>query len=349
MLRHVAFLLAALSILGLTASAAQTLDVYFIDVEGGQSTLIVTPAGQSLLVDTGFAANNFNDASNRGRDARRIIAAARDAGIKRIDYLLTTHFHADHDGGVTDVVAQIPIDTFIDHGTVPAEAERGVPGTLDAFAAYAAARSKGRGHIEAQPGDRIPLKGVDALIVSSAGKTIRSPVLGKGTANSSCGASPIPAQDVYENPRSTGFVLAFGQFRFLDVGDLSGKPLFDLVCPSDLVGPVDVYLVAHHGGSDAGDPATLAAFRPRVAILNNGPTKGGAAETFAMLHANTGVDVWQLHRSVNRGVNNFAETQIANLDDSTSHWIKISASSDGSFRVTNGRTGFSKDYPRHSK
>jgi competence protein ComEC len=349
MLRHVAVLLAALSLLVFTATAAQTLDIYFIDVEGGQSTLIVTPAGQSLLVDTGFAANGFNDTSNRGRDARRIISAARDAGLKRIDYLLTTHFHADHDGGVTDVVAQIPIDTFIDHGTVPTEAERGVRGTMDAFAAYAAARAKAHGHIEAQPGDRIPLKGVDALIVSSGGKTISTAVQGKGARNPSCGASPIPAQDIYENPRSTGFVLGFGEFRFLDVGDLSGKPLFDLVCPFDLVGSVDVYLVAHHGGSDARDPATLAAFRPRAAILNNGATKGGAAETFAMLHDRPGVDVWQLHRSMNRGTNNFAENQIANLDESTSHWIKISASSDGSFRVTNGRTGMSKDYSKRDK
>jgi competence protein ComEC len=347
MQRYVVFLLAALSLLVLTATAAQTLDIYFIDVEGGQSTLIVTPAGESLLVDTGFAANNFNDTSNRGRDARRIVAAARGAGLKRIDYLLTTHFHADHDGGVTDVAAQIPIDTFIDHGTVPPEAERGVPGTLAAFSAYTAVRSQARRHIEAQPGDRIPLEGVDALIVSSAGHTIRKVIQGEGARNSSCRTSPIPAQDIYENPRSTGFVLRFGEFRFLDLGDLSGKPLFDLVCPSDLVGPIDVYLIAHHGGADAADPATLAAFQPRAAILNNGATKGGAAQIFAMLQDRSRLDVWQLHRSMNPGANNFSEPQIANLDETTGHWIKINASADGSFRVTNGRTGFSKEYPKH--
>src|SRR5262249_36159313 len=220
--RHIACVIAALSVLVFTATAAKTLDIYFIDVEGGQSTLIVTPVGQSLLVDTGFAATGFNDTSNRGRDARRIVAAARDAGLKRIDYLLTTHFHADHDGGITDVEAQIPIDTFVDHGTVPPEAERGVPGTLAAFEAYTAVRSRAHPHIVAEPGDRIPLEGVDALIVSSAGQTIRKAIHGKGARNSSCGTSPIPAQDIYENPRSTGFVLRFGEFRFLDLGDLSG-------------------------------------------------------------------------------------------------------------------------------
>jgi len=346
MLRHIACVIAALSVLVFTATAAKTLDIYFIDVEGGQSTLIVTPVGQSLLVDTGFAATGFNDTSNRGRDARRIVAAARDAGLKRIDYLLTTHFHADHDGGITDVEAQIPIDTFVDHGTVPPEAERGVPGTLAAFEAYTAVRSRAHRHIVAEPGDRIPLEGVDALIVSSAGQTIRKAIQGKGARNSSCGTSPIPAQDIYENPRSTGFVLRFGEFRFLDLGDLSGKPLFDLVCPSDLVGAIDVYLVAHHGGADAADPATLAAFQPRVAVLNNGETKGGAAQIFAMLHGRSDLDVWQLHRSMNAGVKNFSEPQIANLDEKTGHWIKINASPDGSFRVTNGRTGFSKNYPK---
>src|SRR6266699_2202106 len=153
------------------AHAAKTLDIDFIDVEGGQSTLIVTPAGQSLLVDTGFAANGFNHTSNRGRDPRRIVAAARSAGIKRIDFLLITHFHADHDGGVVDLATQIPIDTFIDHGDVPAEAEQGVNGTLDAFNAYAAVRARGH-HLQPKPGDRLPLKGVAAYVVSSAGESL---------------------------------------------------------------------------------------------------------------------------------------------------------------------------------
>jgi hypothetical protein len=156
----------------------------------------------------------------------------------------------------------------------------------------------------------------------------------------------VPAQDSYENPRSTGFVLRFGEFRFLDLGDLTGKPLFDLVCPADLVGPVDVYLLAHHGGADAAEPATLAAFRPRLTVLNNGARKGGAAATFKMLQSIPDVDVWQLHRSQNPEVENFRDEQIANLDESTGYWIKLNANADGSFRVTNGRTGVTKSYSK---
>ena len=329
----------------ISSLAAKTLDIYFIDVEGGQSTLIVTPAGQSLLVDTGFAANGFNDTSNRGRDARRIVAAARTAGINRIDFLLITHFHADHDGGVVDLAKQIPIDTFVDHGEPGAEAEKGVSGTLDAFNAYAAVRATGH-HLQPKPGDRLPLKGVEAMVVSSAEQTLVKAINGAGRRNASCGASEIPAQEKYENPRSTGFVLRFGSFRFLDVGDLSGKPLFALVCPNDLVGPVDAYLVAHHGGPDVADPATFAAFMPRAAVLNNGATKGGDAAVFKMLHGFPSIDTWQLHRSENPGAVNFFDERIANLDETTGHWLKLSANSDGSFRVTNGRTGAAKNYPK---
>jgi len=323
---------------------AKTLDIYFIDVEGGQSTLIVTPRGESLLVDTGFAANGFDDTSNRGRDAQRIVAVVRAAGLKRIDYLLTTHFHADHDGGVTDVMAQIPIETFIDHDNVLPEAEQGSPGTLEAFRAYAAARAKARRHIIAKAGDRLPLKHMHAVIVSSAGKVIDKPILGPPKPNAVCAPSPMAAQDIYENPRSTGFVLQFGKFRFLDAGDLTGKPLFDLVCPLNLIGEVDAYLVAHHGGPDAADPATFAGFNPRIVLLNNGSTKGGAADMFRLLHRLTGFDVWQLHRSLNADSENFADERIANLDEATSHWIKLSANADGSFRVTNARTGIVLQY-----
>jgi beta-lactamase superfamily II metal-dependent hydrolase len=247
---------------------------------------------------------------------------------------------------VEDVAAQIPIDTFIDHGTVLPAAEETVPGTLEAFKAYAAVRARARRHVQARPGDHIPLKGVDLTIVSSGGSTIDKPLKDAGDRNAVCPATPLPAQEIHENPRSTGFVMRFGQFTFLDIGDLSGKPLFDLVCPDNLIGHIDVYLVAHHGGADAAEPATLSALRPRLALLNNGETKGGAAATFKMLHGYPGTDVWQLHQSRNAGADNFQASQIANLDGSTSHWITLRASDDGSFRVTNGRTGDSKEFPR---
>jgi competence protein ComEC len=345
-----AALVAASAIVAPTARAARaTLDVYFIDVEGGQATLIVTPAEESLLIDAGFpgdgAFSSIPGDPSRARDAQRVLAAARDAHLARIDYLLTTHFHADHDGGIPELAQLIPIRTFIDHGSVLPDAETNVPGTLAAFARYAAVRAKA-GHLEPAPGDRLPLKGLETIVVSAAGSTITKPLAGAGTPTQGCGASPFPPDEPHENPRSTGLQLRFGAFRLLDVGDLTGPPLFALACPAALVGPVDVYLVAHHGGADAADPATFAAFRPRVAILNNGSVKGGTAETLAALHAAHGVDVWQLHRSARPEARNFADDHIANLDESTAHWIVVRARRDGSFAVTNGRTGATQQYPR---
>ena len=330
-------------------AAPKSLDIYFIDVEGGQATLIVTPAGESLLVDTGFPGSGAFDSTpgdpRQARDAPRIVAAARDAGVTRIDYLLITHFHADHAGGVVELAQELPIGTFIDHGPVPPQAEENVPRPHALFDAYAAVRAKGR-HLEPKPGDRIPLKGVDARVVSAAGRTITRPLAGSGGRTGQCAAKGPPAQEIHENPRSTGFRLRFGRFRFLDLGDLSGDPLDALACPPNLVGPVDVYLVAHHGGADAADPATLAAFAPRIAVLNNGARKGGAPETLAALRRATGIDdVWQLHRSEVQGSENFADERIANLDETAAHWIKVSAKEDGSFTVTNGRTRATQAYP----
>jgi competence protein ComEC len=328
-------------------AARGTLDIYFIDVEGGQSTLIVTPAGQTLLVDTGFPSDgtfaSLPGDPRQARDANRIVAAARAAGVTRIDNLLITHFHADHDGGVVELAQLMPIRTFIDHESPDPQAEAGVAGTTAAFERYAAVRAKGR-HLVPKPGDRIPLTGVEAVVVSSAGVTLQKPLRGAGRANPACGATAPPAQEKIENPRSTGFRLRFGRFTFVDVGDLSGAPLFALVCPNTLIAPVDVYLVAHHGGSDAADPATFSGLAPRVAIVNNGATKGGAPELLAAVHQARLEDAWQLHRSAASGAQNVPDDRIANLDESAAHWIKVSAKGDGSFTITNGRTGATRSY-----
>jgi competence protein ComEC len=327
------------------AAAAKALDIYFIDVEGGQSTLLVTPR-ESLLIDTGWAGNGTPTAKpgnpNQSRDAQRIVAAAAAAGLTQIDYVLITHFHPDHDGGVVELAQLMPVRHFIDHGTPAAEAQKDYQ---DSFLAYLAVRNKVP-HIEPRPGDRLPLTGIDAVVVSSAASTITKPVAGAGDVNATCGQSAPPPGDPYENPRSTGILVRYGKFRFLDVGDLSGQPLFDLACPKSLVGPVDVYVVAHHGGPDVSDPALFAAFRPRVAIMNNGVKKGGALATYdTMRHVSGLEDVWQLHRSEAAGEKNFTADHIANLDESTAHWIKLSANEDGSFRVMNARTGDYKTYP----
>jgi hypothetical protein len=202
--------------------------------------------------------------------------------------------------------------------------------TLALFQDYQAARE--RRHLTPN-GDRLPVSGVDAVVVSSGGRTIAEPLTGAGGRNPACGNSARAAQEIVENPRSTGVLIQFGRFRFLDVGDLTGAPLFDLACPRDLIGPVDVYLVAHHGGADAADLATLAAFRPRVAVLDNGARKGAGPEMLTMLRGVAGLDSWQLHRSVLDGAANAPDERLANLDETTAHWIKVSAKDDGSFRM----------------
>ena len=330
------------------APAARTLDIYFIDVEGGQSTLVVTPAGQTLLIDAGFPSTGTFDSRpgdpTSARDPQRILEVAKRAGVSRIDYLLVTHFHGDHVGGVPELAQLMPIDAFIDHGGVTDQAES-VAGTFAMHRAYAAVRAKGR-HLEPKPGDRLPLNGMDATVVSTAGATIAGALVGAATgANPTCSPPGIPAQEVTENPRSTGVMLQFGKFRFLDVGDLTGAPLYSLACPSDRLGLVDVYLVAHHGGADASDPSMFAAVRPRVAILNNGARKGGASETLKTLHTLSGTDTWQLHRSEVPGAVNFVDERIANLSEATANWIVIRAREDGSFAVTNHRTGATTPYP----
>ncbi|MBL0171215.1 MAG: MBL fold metallo-hydrolase [Gemmatimonadaceae bacterium] len=330
-------------------AASRTLDIYFIDVEGGQATLIVTPAGESLLIDAGFP-NEGTFASKPGdpteaRDPQRILAAAHDAGINRIDYLMITHFHGDHVGGVVELSQLLPIRAFIDHEAPLPEAEAAVSGTQLLYNAYLTRRARAT-HLQPKPGDRLPLKGIDAIIVSAAGQTLTSPLKGAGAVNASCAGTGLPAQEHTENPRSTGVRLAFGKFRFLDVGDLTGPPLFALTCPRNLVGESDVYLVAHHGGLDAADAAMFKAVNPLVAVINNGPLKGGSAQTMATLHQLPAIDTWQLHRSLMPGVLNMPDARVVNVDESTSAWIKLSAKADGSFTVTNGRTGDTKAYHR---
>jgi competence protein ComEC len=350
--KQIGWLLVAIAMVSIPRSASaqrRTLDIYFIDVEGGQSTLIVTPAGESLLIDGGFPGADGTFASvsgdpHKARDANRVLAAARAAGITRIDDLLITHYHADHFGAIPELAQLIPIRTFIDHAAPEPDAESRVPGTLAAYERYAAVRAKGK-HLLPKPGDHLPLRGVDVTVVSAAGATITTPLPGAGGANTACGNPAVDAQEPTENPRSTSIRLRYGRFTFLDVGDLTGAPLRALACPTNMIGPTDVYLVAHHAGPDAADLATFAAFAPRVAILNNGTHKGGSAEVLAALHKVSGLeDAWQLHRSLPPGPRFFADDRVANLDESTAYWIKVSARSDGSFTVTNARTGATKAY-----
>jgi beta-lactamase superfamily II metal-dependent hydrolase len=329
-------IVAVLALLAFLAGG-KTLDVYFIDVEGGQATLIVTPAGQSLLVDAGYP-------GQMGRDPDRIMAAVRDAGLTRIDYLVITHLHEDHNGGAAELSRRIPIGTFVDYGS-PVESTKEV---VAAFADYEAARSRSR-HVVAKAGDRLPLEGVTVDVVSADGMTLPAPLEGAGQRNPACEGFERPPDARGENPRSIAIRLRFGAFRFLDAGDLVASKMADLVCPVNLIGDIDAYLVAHHANSDVSLPAVFEAIRPRVAIANNGPWKGATPPTMTALHElRNPTDVWQLHRTINYGAENFPENFIANLGfeaaDGAS-WIKLSATQDGAFSVANGRTGWTKNYP----
>jgi beta-lactamase superfamily II metal-dependent hydrolase len=322
-------------LLASAASGRKALEIIFIDVEGGASTLVVTPAGQSLLIDAGYGGRG-------GRDPARILAAAADAGIDRIDYLLITHFHNDHVGGVPELAARIPIGTFIDYGE-PMGTDRMAIG---AFRAYEPVRAE-NARVQPRPGDRLPLDGIEATVVSAGGVLLSEPLPGGGLRNDACAGAENHREDGTENFRSIGVMLQFGSFRFLALGDLSGNTLTKLVCPTNLLGETSVYLVAHHGDYDTNVPALYAALRPRVAIMNNGATKGGSPDSFKTLHAQPAVeDLWQLHESRNARVVNSSEELIANVDEGTTGYpIRLIAFADGSFRIVNGRTGFARTYP----
>jgi len=310
------------------------LDVFFIDVEGGQATLFVTPAGESMLVDAGWA-------GFEGRDAGRIEAAAKQAGVSRLDYLLVTHYHADHVGGVPEIARRLPVRTFVDHGATVEQGER--PAAL--FNAYVDATASGK-RLQVKPGDTLPLSGVDVRVVSSGGDLLNRPLPGAGAPNPLCRDFKPLEEDKTENARSVGVVLTYGNFRMIDIGDLTWNKEHDLVCPNNLLGNVDLYLTTHHGLDISGSPAVVHALRPRVAIMNNGAKKGGTRPAWQTVRDSPGLlDFWQLHFAVDAGADhNTAEPLIANLDETTGYGIKVSVQRDGSFTVTNARNGHAKTY-----
>lgn len=315
--------------------AAGVLRVYFIDTEGGQSTLFVSPSGQTMLVDTG-------NLDPPGRDARRIAAVAQKAGVKRIDYLLITHYHIDHVGGVPVLAQLLPITNFIDHGP---EVEKDAKAE-SLVIAYRKVRATGH-HILAQPGERIPITGIDVQVLTSAGREISSPLPGAGAANPVCASVQPRAFDPTENAQSVGTLITYGKFRIIDLGDLTWNKEMQLDCPVNKIGTVDVYLSTHHGLALSNCPAIVDALHPRVAIVNNGATKGGAAEALRTIRNSPGIeDVWQLHYSKNATkAENTAEPYIVNVDqDLPTSWIELDAHPDGSFTVINSRNGKTKTY-----
>lgn len=333
---RVAVLALCVTLAGVVGQAAQKpLEIFFVDVEGGQATLFVTPAHQSLLIDTGWGYHAY-------RDANRIAAAAKLARIKKIDYVLITHYHDDHVGGVAQLVKKIPVGKFIDHG--PKRENTNSVNHL--YSEYQAAIG-GSNHILAKPGDPLPVKGLDALIVSADGNLIRQPLPGAGQTNQSCSGVEQKASDPTENARSVGTVINFGRLRIVDLGDLTWNKELELVCPENRIGRADLLVVSHHGMDLSNSPALVHALAPRVAIFDNGAAKGATPSAWDVVKSSPGLqDIWQLHFADAGGrEHNTTDPFIANTDEAdTGYYLKVTANEDGSFEVYNPRNRFQKRY-----
>lgn len=317
---------------------AKPLEIYFIDVEGGQSTLIVSPSGQSLLIDAGW--RGFD-----GRDAERIVEAAKAAKVKNIDYLLITHYHRDHVGGVPQLANRLKIQKFVDHG--PNMEDTKV--VKEDYSDYVKTFQHGE-HVVLKPRDTIPIKDLKVDVLTAAGEVVKSPLLGAGQPNPFCAASPARQDDPTENARSLGVLVTFGSFRFLDLGDLTWNKELALMCPNNPIGTVDVYLTSHHGLNQSGSPALVKAVHPRVAIMNNGARKGGNPDAWQIVKDSPGLeDLWQLHFAMDGGKeHNVADSFIANVDEHCQgSYLKLTAESNGTFTVYNSRNKFQKAYKAH--
>src|SRR2546425_5588941 len=341
-------LIATVLLFSLAAFAvSKNLEIYVIDVEGGNATLFVSPSGESLLIDTG------NAGAAAARDASRIVAAVKDAGLQQIDHLIITHWHGDHFGGLAELASKGPIREFIDHGP------NVQPGALaDEFLekTYPFLYAKAK-HTVAKPGDKIPMAGRDVRVVTSAGQTIKTPLPGAGAADPYC-ANFKAGENNAEDPQSVGTHITFGKFRTVHLGDLTKNKEFELMCPNNRIGTVDILLGLHHGQSTSNSEVLVHAIRPRVAIMNDGTRKGGQPEVMKTLHSSPGLeDLWQIHFSQLSGqeytvpgmfIANVTDEPLAAMPvapiaapapganapaapahNGTAYWIKVSAHTDG--------------------
>jgi competence protein ComEC len=330
-----------LSLTGPLAPQPPPLRIYWIDVEGGGATLIVTPAKESILVDAGW---------NLDRDASRIYkVAAEIAGMHEIDYFIATHWHADHYGGAIKLSQRMPIRRFYGNGPLP-DSVADDPQFLTLMPQY-------RTLVD---GNSITLKAGTELSIRqvSSGPALQVQVLAAGrkvadhsaTPNPLCSEKENPSPDPSQNADSIVLLFRYGKFTFFDGGDLTKAVEEQLVCPVNLVGTVDLFQIDHHGFDRSNSPVLIHSVHPRVVVVNNGPQKGAEPQTMKTLFSTPGVEtVWQIHRNLQAGTQiNTSPEFIANHQaeaDGEAEFIQASAEPNGGFSVQIGTTGTRRDYP----
>lgn len=311
----------------MAAALARPLEIYFVDVEGGKATLIVSPSGQSLLIDTGFT-------DQSGRDSDRILTAAKLAHVKKIDYVLITHHHRDHEGGVPNLLERFEVGTFFDPGPTT------YPTPDRTYKAYEAAMAKQHREV-IRAGATIPVKGLNITVVTAGGAQAGK----QGESNAFCNGIARKTDENVDNASSVGVVVELGKFRYADFGDLTWNKQLDLLCPENRVGKVDVYQTAGHG---ADPPKAIYGLAPRVVVENNGASGDGSPDGRKTYRASPGFeDLWQLHFAVAGGEGaNTPDTFIANVDEPCEgKYLRLTAEPDGSFTMYNSRNKYAKSYP----
>ena len=326
------------------ATPARPLEIYWVDVDGGAATLIVTPGGESILVDAGEDRDSHADRIHR--------VAGQVAGLTRIDHFVATHWHGDHYAGATRVNQRIPISNFYDRG-FPSESDYAAKGDLKrAREGIARYRETTRGSSRTlKPGDEIRLSQPEWLpklglhCLASAGEFL--PATGNFTRNPSCAAGTSKPPDETDNGQSLVLLLSYGDFSFLDTGDLTWELEAELVCPVNRVGRVDLFQISHHGLDSSNNPVLIESIRPRVVVVNNAPRKGAEPETMKTLMRVEGIEtIWQVHRNLRTGPElNTDPRFIANPEGTAGEFIKATVRADGTFTVQVGAEGAPTIYP----